>query len=169
MGERQVKKATVLVVDDDAGVRQGLYWALESTYSVLQAAERASAVEILQRERVDVVLSDLRLPPALDEISEGLVIVEAARSLRPPVPVIVITASESKQAALEAVRLGAYGFFEKPFNPEEILHLIHQAARLRFLEEENLRLRKLVKENRGFSHLLGSSAALEKTLKQARA
>ncbi|HMF55121.1 MAG TPA: sigma-54 dependent transcriptional regulator [Pyrinomonadaceae bacterium] len=169
MSERQEKKATVLVIDDDAGVRRGLYWALGELYRVLEAGTRAEAVEILQRERVDVVLSDLRLPPMLDEISEGLAVVEAARSQRPPVPVIVVTASESKQAALEAVRRGAYGFFEKPFNPEEILHLVHQAARLRALEEENLRLRKLVSADTGFSHLLGSSVALEKILKQARA
>ncbi len=169
MGGQQEKKDTVLVIDDDAGVRRGLYWALGDRYRVLEAATRAEACEVLQRERVDVVLSDLRLPPELDQISEGLAVVEAARSLRPPVPVIVVTASDSKQAALEAVRRGAYGFFEKPFNPEEILHLVHQAARLRALEEENARLRELVSADVGFTHLLGSSRALEKTLKQARA
>src|SRR4026209_2497255 len=110
---------TILVVDDDAGVRRGLYWALHESYNVVEASNRPEAIEHLQNDVVDVVLSDLRLPPAPEEISEGLAIVEMARARKPPVPVIVITGSGSKQAALEAIRRGAYGFFEKPFDPEE--------------------------------------------------
>lgn len=162
-------QGTVLVVDDDTAVRRGLRWALRDEYRVLEAGARAEAVEQLQREKVDVVLSDLRLPPATDDISEGLAIVEAARGMRPPVPVIVITGSESKQAALETVRRGAYGFFEKPFNADELLHIVHQAARVRRLEEEILRLRSELSGARGFSHLVGTSASLEKMLRQARA
>jgi DNA-binding NtrC family response regulator len=85
------------------------------------------------------------------------------------VPVIVITGSESKQAALEVVRRGGYGFFEKPFNVEEILHVVHQAARTHGLEQEIIRLRSELMGGEGFGHLIGASASLEKTLKQARA
>ncbi len=169
MSERAQAKGTVLVVDDDAAVRRGLRWALRDEYRVLEAGTRAEAVGQMQREKVDVVLSDLRLPPAPDDISEGLAIVEAARGMRPPVPVIVVTGSESKQAALETVRRGAYGFFEKPFNADELLHIVHQAARVRRLEEEILRLRSVLSGARGFNHLVGTSASLEKMLRQARA
>ena len=169
MGEQNHEPATVLVVDDDAGVRRGLYWALNEEYRVLEAGTRAEAVEKLQGEKIDVVISDLRLPPAHDDISEGLAVIEAARSLRPPVPVIVVTGSESKRAALETVRRGAYGFFEKPFDPEEILHLVYQAARARRLEEEIIHLRSELSDARGFNHLLGVSHSLEQTMKQARA
>lgn len=169
MSEQSQSKTTILVVDDDAGVRNGLRWSFGHDYRVIEAATRAEAVEQLERERVDVVLSDLRLPPVLDDISEGLAVVEAARKLRPPVPVIVVTGSESKKAALEAVRRGAYGFFEKPFNPEEVSHIVRQAARAHQLEQEIIRLRSKLLGSRGFGHLLGVSAALEKTLKQARA
>ena len=160
---------TILVVDDDASIRSGLRWAFTDCYRVLEAATREEAVEQLGRERVDVVLSDLRLPPALDEISEGLAVVEAARGMRPSVPVIVVTGSEAKKAALEAVRRGAYGFFEKPFNPEEVKHIVHQAARAHQLEQEIMRLRGELLGSRGFGHLIGGSSALEATLKQARA
>jgi DNA-binding NtrC family response regulator len=102
-------------------------------------------------------------------MSEGLAIVEEARKARPPVPVIVITGSASKQAALETVRRGAYGFFEKPFDPDEVLHIVHQAARVRRLEMEIMRLRSELEGCRGFAHLVGSSVALSKTIKQARA
>src|SRR5215213_1179486 len=89
MSEQTQAKVTVLVVDDDVALRRGLYWALnEEKYRVLEAGTRAEACELLKREKIDVVLSDLRLPPTPNDISEGLAVVEAARSLRPPVPVI---------------------------------------------------------------------------------
>jgi DNA-binding NtrC family response regulator len=169
MNEQPQEKITVLVVDDDTGVRRQLYWALNEEYRVLEAGTRTEAVELLQRENIDVILSDLHLPPQLNDMSEGLAIVEAARQARPPVPVIVITGSASKQAALETVRRGAYGFFEKPFDPDEVLHIVHQAARVRRLEREILRLRSALEGCRGFAHLIGGSSALAKIIKQARA
>jgi DNA-binding NtrC family response regulator len=169
MSEERQDKITVLVVDDDAAIRRQLYWALKEEYQVLEAATREEAIEKLQHENVDAVLSDLRLPPAEDDISEGLAIIEAARRERPPVPIIVITGSDHKEAAMEAVRRGAYGFFEKPFDPDAILLIVQQAARVRRLEQQILRLRSELNECKGFNHLIGTSPALEKTLKQARA
>src|SRR5689334_7283850 len=112
MTEQAEQKTTVLVVDDDRLLRRQLYWALAARHRVLEAETRAEAVDLLKRERVDVVVSDLHLPPA-DGIEGGLAVVEAARGEQPPVPVVVITGTNNKQAALEAVRRGAYGFFEK--------------------------------------------------------
>jgi two-component system, NtrC family, response regulator AtoC len=169
MSERPQEKVTVLVVDDDTSVRRQLYWALNEEYRVLEAGTRAEAVDQLRRESIDVVLSDLHLPPHVNDMSEGLAIVEEARKVRPPVPVIVITGSASKQAALETVRRGAYGFFEKPFDPDEVMHIVHQAARVRRLEREILRLRSELVGCKGFAHLVGGGLALSKTVKQSRA
>jgi DNA-binding NtrC family response regulator len=169
MSEQRQEKVTVLVVDDDAAIRRQLYWALNEEYDVLEAATREEAIDKLQHENVDAILSDLRLPPAEEDISEGLAIIEAARRERPPVPIIVITGSDHKEAAMEAVRRGAYGFFEKPFDTDALLHIVRQAARVRRLEQQILRLRCELNEYKGFSHLVGTSPALEKTLKQARA
>ncbi|HEY6118352.1 MAG TPA: sigma-54 dependent transcriptional regulator [Pyrinomonadaceae bacterium] len=161
-------KGTVLVVDDDESVRSGLYWALTSVYRVLQAGSRAEALPMLHREDVDVVVSDLHLPPRTGEISEGLAIIDAARAEDPPIQVVVITASQAKNAALEAVKRGAYGFFEKPLNAPEVLHIVNQAARMRRLEIENRRLRDELTRSQGFKELLGTSHSLEKIVKQAR-
>jgi DNA-binding NtrC family response regulator len=136
---------------------------------VLEAASRAEALELLQQESIDVVVSDLHLPPHVEDTSEGLAIIEAARNHHPPVQVVVITGSNAKQAALEAVKRGAYGFFEKPLDADEVLHIVNQAARMRRLEVENARLRDELVGARGFGRLIGSSQSLEKTLKQARA
>jgi DNA-binding NtrC family response regulator len=169
MTEQAEQKTTVLVVDDDRLLRRQLHWALVERHRVLEAGTRAEAVELLQRERVDVVICDLHLPPDLKGIGEGLAVVEAARGVRPAVPVVVITASDNKQHALEAVRRGAYGFFEKPIDEEEVSHIVAQAARVRCLESEVLKLRSELKMLRGFGRFVGTSAALERTLKQARA
>src|SRR5687767_1990751 len=167
-GSHSNLKGTVLLVDDDESVRRGLYWALNSDYRVIEAGSRNEAVELLQQEKVDVVISDLHLPPHLDDISEGLTVVQAARSMRPAVQAVVITGSNSKRAALEAVKHGAYGFFEKPLDADEVLHIVNQAARMRRLEIENVRLREELLGSRGFSHLIGGSQSLERIVKHAR-
>ena len=163
------QKTTVLVVDDDRLLRRQLHWALVEQHRVLEAETRAEAIDLLRRERVDVVLCDLHLPPDLEGIDEGLAVIDAARDARPSVPVVVITGSDKKQAALEAIRRGAYGFFEKPFDPEEVSHIVSQAARVRQLETEVLRLRSELDMYRGFGRFVGASLALECVLKQARA
>jgi DNA-binding NtrC family response regulator len=161
-------KGTVLVVDDDEAVRSGLYWALANDYRVLQAGCRNEALPLLHREGIDVVVSDLHLPPRTDDIAEGLAIIDAARSEDPPIQVVVITGSLARNAGLEAVKRGAYGFFEKPLNGPEVLHIVNQAARMRHLEIENRRLREELIRSQGFKDLLGASQALEKIVKQAR-
>lgn len=162
-------KATVLIVDDDEAIRHGLFWALDGQYRVLEASTRTEATHLLEHERIDVVLSDLRLPPHVEDLSEGLTIIEVARRARPSVPVVVITGSNSKHAALEAVKRGAYGFFQKPVDAEEVSHIVSQAVRVRRLEQEICQLREELAAARGFAHLIGSSPALENILKQARA
>jgi DNA-binding NtrC family response regulator len=162
-------RETILVVDDDELVRRGLVWTLNSDYHVLEAGSGPEALKLLQQENIDVVVSDLHLPPRLEDITEGLAIIEAARDTEPPLQVVVITGTNDKSAAREAVKRGAYGFFEKPLDAAEVLHIVNQAARMRRLEVENARLRDELVGARGFGRLIGSSHSLEKTLKQARA
>ncbi|HEY7785320.1 MAG TPA: sigma-54 dependent transcriptional regulator [Pyrinomonadaceae bacterium] len=169
MTDHTSNKEIVLVVDDDEGVRRGLYWALSSTYKVLEASSREQALQILLKEKPAVVVTDLHLPPHADDPSEGLEIIKAAREAARPIQVVVITGSNSKNAALEAVAHGAYGFFEKPLDAAEVLHIVNQAARMRRLELENNRLRGELTATRGFGDLIGSSQSLSKILKNARA
>jgi DNA-binding NtrC family response regulator len=168
MSTQTQPKGKVLVVDDDESVRSGLYWALTSDYHVLQAASREEACAFINDEGIDVVVSDLHLPPQVNDIVEGLALIDVARSQDPPLQVVVITGSDSKRAALEAVKHGAYGFFEKPLDSAELLHIVNQASRMRQLEIENRRLRDELSRPPGFAHLLGSSGPLERVLKQAR-
>jgi DNA-binding NtrC family response regulator len=167
--EEERPRETVLIVDDDDAVRKALYWTLKSDYRVLESASRKDAVNQLQHHKVDVVVSDLHLPPDTDDITEGLMIIEAARATNPPAQVVVITATRERHAAREAVKRGAYGFFEKPLDGAEVLHIVNQAARMRRLELENARLRDELVGATGFGRLIGTSQALETTLRQAGA
>ena len=158
----------MLVVEDDRGLRRQLCWALGEEHRVVEAETRREAVEHLRGGGVDVVLCDLHLPPDLTGISEGLAVIDEARHVS--TPVVVVTGSDSKQAALEAIRHGAYGFFEKPFDQEEVSHIVGQAARVRRLEREVERLRSELGGRRGFGRVVGTaSPALQSVLKQARA
>ncbi|MFN2531510.1 MAG: sigma-54-dependent transcriptional regulator [Pyrinomonadaceae bacterium] len=164
------EQTTVLVVDDDDAVRSGLYWALTPDYNVLEAPSRNEAIKLISEDgRIEVIVTDLHLPPLTDDIAEGLALIDLARTHEPPLQVVVITGSDSKRAALEAVKHGAYGFFEKPLDSAEILHIVNQAVRMRRLEIENARLRDQLAQSTGFSHLLGSSPALDHIKKHARA
>ena len=69
-GEAPLKE-TILVIDDDESVRRGLMWTLNSDYRVLEADSRTEAIKLLRQETVDVVVSDLHLPPRLEDISAG--------------------------------------------------------------------------------------------------
>ena len=119
MGNKQMHK--VLVVDDDETVRSGLHWALTSDYRVFQASSREEACALINQEDIDVVVSDLHLPPQVDDIGEGLALIDVARAQDPPLQVVVITGSDSKRAALEAVKLGAVHYLTKPATVDELL------------------------------------------------
>src|ERR1051325_1712215 len=84
MSSQTHPKGTVLVVDDDDAVRSGLYWALAADYHVLQAASREQACALINDEEIEVVVSDLHLPPHLDDIGEGRALIDVARAQDPP-------------------------------------------------------------------------------------
>ncbi len=163
-------KQTVLVIDDHDSVRKQLYWALEENYHVLEADSRINALAMLNKESVDVVLCDLRLPPAESDISEGLAILEAVKKLNPLLPVIVITGDEDRETALKVVQRGAYNLFYKPFKVEEVEILVRLAAQHYRLEKDNLTLRDELRRTGGWQEgIIGSSPVLRRIIDQARA
>jgi DNA-binding NtrC family response regulator len=163
-------KQIVLVVDDHESVRKQLYWALEENYHVLEANSRTQALALLDKEPVNVVLCDLRLPPAESDISEGLAILEAVKKLNPLLPVIVITGDEDRETALKVVQRGAYDLFYKPFNIDEVEIIVRRAAQHYQLEKDNLNLRDELRRTGGWQEgIVGSSPVLRRIIDQSRA
>lgn len=164
------RKQTVLVVDDHEAIRKQLYWTLEENYRVLEASSRPEALALVEQHDVDVVLSDLRLPPNDADISEGLGILESVRNLNPLLPVIVITGDEDRETALKVVQRGAYDLFYKPFNVEEVEIIVRRAAQHYRLEKDNLILRDELRKVGGYQEgIVGSSPVLRRIIDQARA
>ncbi len=164
-----LKRQTILVVDDHEAIRKQLYWALEENYRVLEAASRAEALAHLEREEIAVVLCDLHLPPMISEITEGLAVLEAARRHTPPIPVIVITGSEDRATALEVVQRGAYDLFQKPFEIDEVEIIVRRAAQHYRLEQENFILRNELLRSGVWQEIIGSNERLQAIFAQARA
>ncbi len=126
-------RATILIVDDEANMRRVLAALLKRHgYSVLDAADGEAALASLDRERIDAVLTDLKMPRM-----NGLELLEAARRGHPRVPVILLTAHGTIGSAVEALKSGAFDYLTKPFDPDEIEQVVAKAVRTRTLQESD--------------------------------
>ena len=152
-------QATILIVDDEKHTRDGLRRLLENDYDVYVAADVGSAMDVLEREQVDVLLTDLRLGS-----EDGMSLIERALKM-PRAPIcIMMTAYGSVDVAVEAMKRGAYDFLTKPLNLDKVEMLIARAVQGRKLEQENRALRQQVDERYGLENIWGESTALHEVL-----
>ena len=149
--------ATVLIVDDEKHTREGLRLSLEDDYDVYIAADRAEAMEVLKNERVDVMLTDLRLGA-----DDGMELIEATVAMPHAPVVIMMTAYGSVDAAVEAMKRGAWHFVTKPLNLEALDLLIKRALRSRKLELENTSLKRQVEDRYALDRILGKSVPMQR-------
>src|SRR4029077_12694272 len=165
---------TVLIVDDEKHTRDGLRRLLENDYDVYVAADIAGAMDVLEREQVDVLLTDLRLGN-----EDGMVLIDralktglfqtnpAVKWSRPQI-CIMMTAYGSVDVAVEAMKRGAYDFVPKPLNLDKVELLIARAMQSRKLEQENRALREQVDERYGLENIWGDSPALHEVLEKIK-
>jgi two-component system NtrC family response regulator len=132
-------KQRILLVEDDPGLQKQLKWSL-ADYELVTAADRDSAIAQLRRHEPPVVLLDLGLPPDADGASEGLATLQQILSLAPATKVIVVTGNLDRANAVKAIQLGAYDFFQKPFDPDVLALMISRALHVFALELENRQL-----------------------------
>jgi two-component system NtrC family response regulator len=156
-------KQKILLVEDDPGLQKQLKWSL-SDYELVMAADRDSAIAQLRRHEPPVVLLDLGLPPDADGATEGLAALQQILSLAPTTKVIVVTGNLDRSNAVKAIHLGAYDFFQKPFDPDVLALMIARALHVHTLEIEN---RMLAAKQRG-SALQGLITSSEPMLKICR-
>lgn len=140
----------LLVVEDDEGLQRQLKWAYEG-YQVICAGDRASAIEALRAHEPAVVTLDLGLPPDPDGTDEGFATLAEILRLKPDTKVIVATGHGARESATRAVSMGAYDFYKKPVDIDELGFIVARAFHLHDIEEENRRL-----ESGGATSVLGS-------------
>jgi two-component system, NtrC family, response regulator len=140
----------LLVVEDDEGLQRQLKWAYEG-YEVVCAGDRASAIEALRSREPAVVTLDLGLPPDPDGTEEGFATLSEILRIKPDTKVIVASGHGARESALKAIALGAYDFYRKPVDIDELGLIVARAFHVHEIEAENRRL-----EQGGGSTVLGS-------------
>jgi len=140
----------LLVIEDDEGLQRQLKWAYEG-YEVVCAGDRAGAIEALRAHEPAVITLDLGLPPDPDGTEEGFATLAEILRLKPDTKVIVATGHGARESATKAVAMGAYDFYKKPVDIDELGFIVARAFHLHEIEEENRRL-----ENGAGATVLGS-------------
>ena len=149
----------LLLVDDDAEIREQMKWALMSDYQVVEAEDRRSAIAAVKKELPPLIVLDLGLPPAVDASTEGFAILQETLQINPSSKVVVVTGNTDRANALAAIAGGAYDFLEKPVQLDLLKTVLQRAWHVASLEQENQTLRENVVG--GFEELLGVSPAMQ--------
>ena len=145
--------ASILVIDDEAGIRESLELLLTlEGYSVKMASDGDQGLRILELETFDLVLLDLALPG-----QSGLELLPQIKERQPETPIIMITAYGTVDNVVEAVRAGAENFVQKPWDNEKLLADIRSAVARYRAEEENLQLKRTLKQRYNFANIVGKS------------
>ncbi len=126
----------LLIVEDDAGLQAQLKWAYDD-FDVTIVGDRASALAALRAEEPPVVTLDLGLPPDPDGTSEGFAILEEIMAIKPDTKVIVASGHGARESALNAIERGAYDFYQKPVDIEDLGLIVRRAYNLHRIEAEN--------------------------------
>jgi two-component system, NtrC family, response regulator AtoC len=144
------KKDTILVVDDERGVRQSFNMVLKDEYNVLLAKSGEEAVDVFSKNSIDLVLLDIRLPDI-----DGLDLLLKLKDVDPNTEVIMVTAVKAIESAVKAIKSGAYEYIIKPFNVDDVMTVIHRALEKRRLVEQVAYLRHELERYHLFEKMVG--------------
>jgi two-component system NtrC family response regulator len=142
----------LLIVEDDEGLQAQLKWAYDD-FEVIIAGDRESAIAALRAEEPPVVTLDLGLPPDPDGTSEGFAVLDEIMALKPDTKVVVASGHGARESALTAIERGAYDFYQKPVDIEQLGLLVRRALGLHRIEAEN---RRLAEKSGAGNKVLGS-------------
>jgi DNA-binding NtrC family response regulator len=151
------KPATILVVDDENGIRQSFKMVLKDRFHVLLAENGKEAEDLLTKNPVDLILLDIVLPDI-----NGLDLLERLKALDPNPEVIMVTAVKEIQSAVRAIKLGAYEYIIKPFLVDDVINIINRALEKRNLMKQVTYLRNELERVRPFDQIVGQDEAMNK-------
>ena len=156
------KKISILIVDDEESVRDSLYnWFIEDGYRVVTAENARKALTLLESDLFDIILADIKMPGM-----DGLEMLRRIKSIKPDSIIIVMTAFATVDTAVKALKDGAYDYVTKPFDPDDLTHLIRNATKQISLEDENKTLKKKVITLENIEDLIGESDAIKNLLRE---
>jgi two-component system NtrC family response regulator len=153
-------KNKILIVEDDETIRQQMKWALAESYEVFLADNRRTALDLFRRELPAVVTLDLGLPPHPREATEGLLVLSEMLEIDQNTKVIVVSGNLERANALKAIEQGAYDFFYKPVQVDELKVIVQRAVHVYQLEHECQDLQKRLSHD-PFEEMLGESLPMK--------
>jgi two-component system NtrC family response regulator len=160
-------KPQILIVDDDEDIRSQLRWALTADFDVMESEDRPSAMRVFAEKKPEVVLVDLGLPPHPGTPQEGMALLSELIAADSATRVVVISGQGEKENALKAIGEGAYDFFCKPVNVEELKTIIGRAFQVGRLERE-FQAQQQEFATEGFADMLGKSPAIKQVFSTIR-
>ena len=160
-------KPGLLVVEDDESLAIQMKRALSEDYQVSLAEDRNTALQVFQNERPALVTLDLGLPPAAHGVEEGFAALEAFLAVDPTAKVIVVTGRGEPENGRNAVANGAYDFFSKPYQLDELKMVLRRAFYLHTLEEEHRNLEKR-SQGKPLANMLGTSRPMQDVFSMIR-
>jgi len=163
MSKNQPAPESVLIVEDDEGLRRQYRWLFPSVQLSL-AGTRQDAITFIRGQTISVAIVDLGLPPFPDNPSEGFATLHSIRELSPETKVIIATGQGARENALKAIELGAFDFYEKPVEPE-VLRLIVDRARRQFDLEAEIRRLEEARATSPTNGIIGSSPQMTSILR----
>jgi DNA-binding NtrC family response regulator len=153
-----MKSIRLLIVDDEAVIRDGLKRVLEGESFVVETCSSGfSAIEIMQQREFDLIITDLKMPGM-----SGIEVLKSVRTLQPHIPVILITGYASIDTAVEAIKNGASDYISKPFTPDILLEKVQNALSQRSMPLDDIFLKKEVSLHHGFHQFIGESKEMQK-------
>lgn len=156
------KKISILIVDDEDSVRDSLYnWFIEDGYRVECAEDAKKALSMLESDHFDIILADIKMPGM-----DGLEMLKRIKTLKKESIVIMMTAFATVDTAVQALKDGAFDYVTKPFDPDDLSHLIRNASKQILLAEENEMLRDKVVTLENVEDLIGQSEAMMNVLQE---
>jgi DNA-binding NtrC family response regulator len=161
--EKVMTKPVVLIVDDEKSAREGLVRALRRTYRVLAAENGAAALEVLGRQHVDVLLSDVRMPGM-----DGITLMQRALANHPALTCIILTAYGDVEIAVDAMKQGATDFMTKPINLDKLELILDRVLKAKSIELENEQLRLQLNDKYGLENIIGRSFAMQEVFDTIR-
>jgi len=154
-------KYSILIADDEIGIRELLKELFKEKYNIFIADNGEKAIKIIDHEKPDVVLLDIRMPK-----KNGIEILEYISKKKLNIKSIMITADKDINTAIKAMKLGAFDYVVKPFENEKIYNLVKNAIEKTFLEKEVEHLRTELKKQYSFESIIGQSREMQEIYKQ---
>ncbi|HPT10400.1 MAG TPA: sigma-54 dependent transcriptional regulator [Bacteroidales bacterium] len=156
------EQISILIVDDEESVRDSLYnWFIEDGYRVATAESAKGALSLLESDQFDIVLADIKMPGM-----DGLEMLRLIKTLRQETVVIMMTAFATVETAVQALKDGAFDYVTKPFDPDDLSHLIRNASRQIILTRENEGLKARMVNLEKVEDLVGKSVPMQQVLEQ---